>query len=225
MPWIGPPTPTGGSGNVQTKGSERYGGRVDVAVADAGPPGHLERTGAPAVRGATADSVGPAEGPVPPIRAQELRRAYRCRPPPDRDRTGSRRRPPLRPGGGGPRVPARRGLRPRRRSRPCGPPAVEGPLRRRHPVPRAVRPLRLPRRMYLARPGHRHHDPAAAPDRTGRQAGGRGGPTDPGRLPARRRHRVESAWSTRHSARTSPRAADASRSRSASSAGTGRSGR
>ena len=53
---------------------------------------------------------------------------------------------------------------------------VDRPLRRAHHVPRAVRAVRLPGRAHVARAGHRHHHPAAAPDGAGRQAGGRGRP-------------------------------------------------
>ena len=53
---------------------------------------------------------------------------------------------------------------------------LERPVRRAHHVPRAVRAVRLPGGDHVARAGHRHHHPAAAADRAGRQAGGRGGP-------------------------------------------------
>ena len=57
-----------------------------------------------------------------------------------------------------------------------------GPVRRPHHVPRAVRAVRLPRRVHRARAGHRRHHPPAAPDRARRQAGGRGRPAHRGRF-------------------------------------------
>ena len=87
------------------------------------------------------------------------------------------------------RAPAR--VRPRARRRSRGAQAVARSVRRRHDVPRAVRAVRLPRRAHVARAGHRHHHPPAAPDRARRQAGGRGRPPHRRPVPARRRSRLE----------------------------------
>ena len=113
---------------------------------------------------------------------------------PDGNRLGPCGDPRLRPGGRG------RGLRSSARLRPCAgrqagalrharsPPT----LHRREPVPRGLRPVRLPRRLHSApRARHRHRHPAAAPDGIGRQAG-RGGGRPHGRPPAPGRgHRLE----------------------------------
>ena len=87
---------------------------------------------------------------------------------------------------------------------------LDGPVRRAHHVPRAVRAVRLPRRGHVARAGHRDHHPAAAPDRARRQAGRRGRPAHRRAVPARRRASAGTRSSTRRSARTSPTAAGGS---------------
>ena len=87
-------------------------------------------------------------------------------------------------------------------------------LRHRHPVPRAVRGVRLPGRLHLARAGHRHHHPPPAPHRPGGQAGGRGGSAHRGPVPPGGGHRMERRGVRRRWDRTSRPGAGASRSRS-----------
>ena len=93
--------------------------------------------------------------------------------------------------GRGARVRPPAGVRPRARRRPRGARAVARPVRRAHDVPRAVRAVRLPRRVHAARAGDRGDHPAAAPDGARRQAGRRGRPADRGTVPPRRRARLE----------------------------------
>ena len=73
----------------------------------------------------------------------------------------------------------------------------------------------------VARARHRHHHPAAAPDRARGQAGGRGRPADRRPLPARRRPRLERGRVRGARQGASPTAGAASRSRSSCCAGCG----
>ena len=110
-------------------------------------------------------------------RAIDPGHADRSRVPPDRDRR--RRR-----GGAGLRRAASRSSA----SPTCSPTTTwsaptrrctqpwTGPYDVAHHVPRAVRAVRLPRRDHVARAGHRHHHPPAAPDGARGQAGRRGRP-------------------------------------------------
>ena len=127
-------------------------------------------------------------------RGRRTRHEARRRVPPDGDRLG--------PCGGSRLCAGRRErrlrplarLRPRagRQARALRQARPHAALYRPEPLPRGVRPVRVPRRLHAEpRAGHRHRDPAAAPDRAGCQASRGGGRADP-RAPApRRRHRLE----------------------------------
>ncbi len=111
--------------------------------------------------------------------------------------------------------------RARHRRPPRSPDRREGAHLRRA-LPRAVRPLRLPRRGHREhRADHRHPDPPAAPDRRSSPSSAPSSTCSPADASSSASGSGATGWSTRRSTRTSRTAARGSRSRSRCCGGSG----